>query len=149
MVNPRFGQSKFLAVAALLVVAGCAQQPASRPIGFPQTAQAIPDDGIEPLRSGTTVVQASEDGDETLEERARRVFATQPPPAANLPDQALDQELLFKFLLSEIAGQPAVQGFLDRHPEQMPVLVFVPCSEGQLLEACALRSAATRICAAV
>jgi tetratricopeptide (TPR) repeat protein len=118
MVNPWFGHSRFLALVALLAAAGCAQQPANRPIGFPQTAQTISDDGIEPLRSGTTVVQASDDGEETLEERARRVFATQPPPATNLPDQALDQELLFKFLLSEIAGQRgnmqlAAQGYLD------------------------------------
>ena len=49
--------------------------------------------------------------------RARSSELT-PPPPANLPDKSLDQELLFKFLLSEIAGQRgnlqlAAQGYLD------------------------------------
>ena len=122
MVKLKLPNCRFLTFIAVLVavlsMAACAQQPASRPIGFPQTAQAEPDDGIEPLRSGATVVQASDEGEETLEERARRVFATQPPPPTNLPDTALDQELLFKFLLSEIAGQRgnmqlAAQGYLE------------------------------------
>ena len=72
-----------------------------------------------PLEPWPSLAQAGDDQDEdALEERARRIFGDAPPAATNLPDKSLDQELLFKFLLSEIAGQRgnlqlAAQGYLD------------------------------------
>ena len=75
-------------------------------------------DGAWPLSPWSDLAQAGDDDGEGLEDRARQVFGTAPPPPANLPDKSLDQELLFKFLLSEIAGQRgnlqlAAQGYLD------------------------------------
>jgi len=107
---------KCLPLFGALALVGCAQHPVQGPIGFPPaglTASA----GEVSLPSGTRLAQQDDEQD-SLEQRARRVFANQPPPASNLPDTALDQELLFKFLLSEIAGQRgnsqlAAQGYLE------------------------------------
>ncbi|HZR02713.1 MAG TPA: tetratricopeptide repeat protein [Burkholderiales bacterium] len=98
---------------AVLSLAACAQNPATHPIGFPPHSLTASANDLPISR----VAQQS-DEEESLEERARRIFATQPPPATNLPDTALNQELLFKFLLSEIAAQRgnpqlAAQGFLE------------------------------------
>lgn len=54
---------------------------------------------------------------ESFDERARRVLGESSPGAA-LPHRTLDQEVLYKFLLSEIAGQRgnyqlAAQGYYD------------------------------------
>jgi len=55
---------------------------------------------------------------ENYEERAREVFGTKPLPRADLPDRSLDSDLLYKFLLAEIAGQRgeyqiAAQAYLE------------------------------------
>jgi tetratricopeptide (TPR) repeat protein len=106
----------YLAAAALVAFIGCAQQPqVQTPTGAPTSTQTASADAMLPLRPVPALAQADED---SLEERARRVFADSPPPATDLPDTALDQQLLFKFLLSEIAGQRgnlqlAAQGYLD------------------------------------
>ncbi|MEO8156293.1 MAG: tetratricopeptide repeat protein [Betaproteobacteria bacterium] len=42
---------------------------------------------------------------ENFEAQARDVFGTKALPQADLPDRSLDSELLYKFLLAEIAGQ--------------------------------------------
>jgi tetratricopeptide (TPR) repeat protein len=105
-----------LPLIGALAVAGCAAQPVAGPIGFPPAALTASAQDVG-LPDATRLAQQDDD-EETLEQRARRVFANQPPPASNLPDTALDQELLFKFLLSEIAAQRgnaqlAAQGYLD------------------------------------
>ncbi len=111
---------QILAVAALATLGGCAHQlqtdvRAGDPFGT-RTAAA---DGMLPLEPWPSLAQAGDDEDEdALEERARRIFGDAPPAPTNLPDKSLDQELLFKFLLSEIAGQRgnlqlAAQGYLD------------------------------------
>jgi len=105
---------RFLIALSALAMAACAQKPAIHPIGFPpMTASA---DAIE-LPHASQIAQ-NEGDEDTLEDRARRVFQNSPPPAADLPDTALNQELLFKFLLSEIAGQRgnlqlSAQGYLE------------------------------------
>src|ERR1700730_11792651 len=40
-----------------------------------------------------------------FEERAREVLGAKTPPRTDLPEQTLDSDLLYKFLLAEIAGQ--------------------------------------------
>jgi tetratricopeptide (TPR) repeat protein len=103
-----------VALGALALVA-CAQQPANRgPIGFPLSSLTASTDNA---MLGAQLAQQGDD-EESLEDKARRIFANEPPPATNLPGTALDQELLFKFLLSEIAGQRgnlqlAAQGYLE------------------------------------
>jgi tetratricopeptide (TPR) repeat protein len=99
---------------SVLFLAACAQQPVLGPIGFPPHSLTASAQDV-PLPARLAQQSAEE---ESLEERARRILANQPPPASNLPDTALDQELLFKFLLSEIAGQRgnmqlAAQGYLE------------------------------------
>jgi tetratricopeptide (TPR) repeat protein len=104
----------FIALTAACACAACAQHPTQVRSGAASGS----------LSAGPTVsadlalqlAQASEDED-SLEERARRILRNSPPPST-LPDRSLDQELLFKFLLSEIAGQRgnaqlAAQGYLD------------------------------------
>jgi len=104
----------FVIVSCALALGACAQKPALHPIGFPaMTASA---DANELPVSGYLAQNADEE--ETLEDRARRVFQNSAPPPGDLPDAALDQELLFKFLLSEIAGQRgnlqlSAQGYLE------------------------------------
>jgi len=53
-----------------------------------------------------------------FEQRARQVFGTRALPREDLPERALDSELLYKFLLAEIAGQRenyqiAAQAYLE------------------------------------
>lgn len=55
---------------------------------------------------------------ENYEQRAREVFGTRAPPRMDLPDRSLDSDLLFKFLLAEIASQRgnyqvAAKAYLD------------------------------------
>jgi len=105
---------RFLLALPALALCACAQKPALHPIGFPpMTASADAAD----VSFSTRIAQNADD-EETLEERARRVFQNTAPPPTDLPDTALDQELLFKFLLSEIAGQRgnlqlSAQGYLE------------------------------------
>lgn len=103
---------KALVAVAALALAACAQQPTQHPIGFPPITASIDDLAL------TTQIAQNSSEEESLEDRARRIFLNSPPPATDVPDTALNQELLFKFLLSEIAGQRgnlqlAAQGYLE------------------------------------
>jgi tetratricopeptide (TPR) repeat protein len=65
---------------------------------------------LRPVPGAGLTAQAT---DSTLEERARQVFGD-----SNLPGRSLDEELLYKFLLAEIAGQRgnmplAAQAYLE------------------------------------
>jgi tetratricopeptide (TPR) repeat protein len=107
---------RLTATLSLLALAACAQQPTASRLGNAGAAgQAV---SAGPAASLDDVLQLAQASDEdSLEERARRVLRNSPPPPT-LPDRTLDQELLFKFLLSEIAGQRgnaqlAAQGYLD------------------------------------
>src|SRR5689334_19526406 len=105
---------------ALLVSAACAQQPrqaGSLPsLPGARTASA---DWTLPERA-LAQTDDEDDGDAaapSLEDRARAMFNDQ-PLRASLPGNELNQELLFKFLVSEIAGQRgnvqlAAQGYLE------------------------------------
>ncbi len=58
------------------------------------------------------------DPEDSFEERARRVFGTHSLSPADLPGRDLDSDLLYKFLLAEIAGQRgsyqiAAQAYLE------------------------------------
>lgn len=102
-----------LIALAALALGACAHEPARHPIGFPPVTASAADD----LSFSTRLVQNVEE-DESLEDRARRVFQNAPPPPGDLPGTSLDQQLLFKFLLSEIAGQRgnmqlSAQGYLE------------------------------------
>ena len=108
------------ATAALLALCGCAQQPiASGPLPLPMTQTASTDWNV-PLHPDGTLAQADDEeavDEPSLEERARAVFGNK-PMRGTLPDNELNQELLFKFLLSEIAAQRgnmqlAAQGYLE------------------------------------
>ena len=86
--------------------------------GYRWTRGRPPPTGCGRLAPWPELAQAGDDDGDSLEDRARQIFGASPPPPANLPDKSLDQELLFKFLLSEIAGQRgnlqlAAQGYLD------------------------------------
>jgi len=102
-----------LIALAALALGACAHEPSLHPIGFPPVTASAADD----LSFSTQLAQNAEE-DESLEDRARRVFQNAPPPPGDLPDTSLDQQLLFKFLLSEIAGQRgnmqlSAQGYLE------------------------------------
>jgi tetratricopeptide (TPR) repeat protein len=109
-------EPKLLIALAALALAACAQQPATRgPIGFPPGSLTASSDNSV---LGAQLAQQSGDDEESLEDKARRIFMNEQQAPANLPGAALDQELLFKFLLSEIAGQRgnlqlAAQGYLE------------------------------------
>src|SRR5262245_20073743 len=67
--------------------------------------------------AGPGAVSAQADP-ENYEDRAREVLGTKSLPQAGLPDRSLDSDLLYKFLLAEIAGQRgsyqvAAQAYLD------------------------------------
>ncbi len=106
------------AAAALLALCGCAQQPtASGPLPLPMTHTASAD-WSGPLHPDGALAQADDESDpSSLEERARAIFGNE-PMHGTLPDNQLNQELLFKFLLSEIAAQRgnlplAAQGYME------------------------------------
>ena len=90
-----------LPAAALLALCACAQQPtATGPLPFP-TTQTASADWAGPLHPDGTLAQADDEADpSSLEERARAVFGNT-PLQGTLPDNELNQELLFKFLLSD------------------------------------------------
>ena len=103
---------------AALALCGCAQQPhTSGPLPLPMTHTASTDWTIA-AQPDADDVQTDEDSDgATLEDRARAVLGNK-PLRGTLPDAELNQELLFKFLMSEIAAQRgdtrlAAQGYLD------------------------------------
>src|SRR3954468_1268490 len=105
---------------ALLVSAACAQQPrTAEPLPSPRGAHTASADWTLPARA---LAQTDDEDDEdaaapSLEDRARALF-TDKPLRGTLPENELNQELLFKFLVSEIAGQRgniqlAAQGYLE------------------------------------
>jgi len=106
---------------AVMVLTGCAQvgttnkplpahnQTASTQVFLSQLSDG---DGDEEDDSA-----AEAPSSESLEQRAQRVFGSS-APRGTLPENTLNQEILYKFLLSEIAGQRgnsqlAAQGYLD------------------------------------
>src|SRR5689334_1811584 len=111
----------YLPVAfVLLMSSACAQQPhrgtgalarpgahtASADLALPRHVLAQEDDQDE-----------KDEGGPSLEERARSLFGTQ-ALRGTLPANELNQEIMFKFLISEIASQRgnsqlAAQGYLD------------------------------------
>ena len=104
--------------AAALALCGCAQQPpASGLLPLPTTHTASTDWTIA-AQPDADDLQTDDDSDgATLEDRARAVLGSK-PLRGSLPDAELNQELLFKFLMSEIAAQRgdtrlAAQGYLD------------------------------------
>ncbi|HTS54248.1 MAG TPA: tetratricopeptide repeat protein [Burkholderiales bacterium] len=107
-----------LSAAAVFALYGCAQQPsANGPLPLPTTQTASTDWTVAVQPDGTGA-QSDDDGDSAgYEDRARAVLGNK-PPRGTLPDTQLSQELLYKFLLSEIAAQRgdlqlAAQGYLD------------------------------------
>ncbi len=108
-----------MAAVALLGVCGCAQQPttASGPLPLPTTQTASTDWTVAVQPDGTLGGSDDDADTVTLEDRARAVLGNK-PMHGTLPDNDLSQDLLFKFLLSEIAAQRgdlqfAAQGYLD------------------------------------
>jgi tetratricopeptide (TPR) repeat protein len=107
----------FLPVAAaMLMCSACAQQPrnsAASATGA-HTASA---DWTLPARLAQTEDQDGEDEAPSLEDRARAMFKDK-PLSGTLPQNELNSELLFKYLVAEIASQrgnvqAAAQGFLE------------------------------------
>ena len=103
---------------ATVVAGGCTQHHAQLgPLSIP-TSQTASADWSIPIDPEDRFAQVDEDADPTtLEERARAIFGNT-PLRGNLPDNSLSQELLFKFLVSEIAAQRgnlqlAAQGYLE------------------------------------
>jgi tetratricopeptide (TPR) repeat protein len=102
---------------AILLSAGCAQQPRVSG-GLPTGAHTASTDWTLP--EGTLAQNDDEQDDDagpSLDDRARALFGDK-PLRGTLPGNELNQELLFKFLLSEIAGQRgnvqlAAQGYLE------------------------------------
>lgn len=102
---------------AAMILAGCAQ-----------VNQTYVPDAPEPRAAFSEVLVSQLSGEDeeegtdgmpvdSFDERARRVLGETSPGVA-LPERALDQEVLYKFLLSEIAGQRgnyqlAAQGYFD------------------------------------
>lgn len=103
---------------ALLVLAGCAQQP--RTAGSPSVAPGAHTASADWTLPGGLAQTDDQDDDDTgpsLEDRARALFGDK-ALRGTLPPNELNQELLFKFLLSEIASQRgnvqmAAQGYLE------------------------------------
>lgn len=56
------------------------------------------------MAAAGSALSAQADPD-NFEAQAREVFGTRTLPSADLPDRSLDSDLLYKFLLAEIAGQ--------------------------------------------
>ncbi len=68
--------------------------------------------------AGADAALSAQADPENFEERAREVFGTKSLSSADLPDRKLDSDLLYKFLLAEIAGQRgnyqiAAQAYLE------------------------------------
>jgi tetratricopeptide (TPR) repeat protein len=106
------------AAVAILLSAGCAEQP--RTAGLPSVPGAHTASADWTLPEGSLAQsddQDDDDGGPTLEDRARALFGDK-ALRGTLPGNELSQELLFKFLLSEIASQRgnvqmAAQGYLE------------------------------------
>src|SRR5262245_27388779 len=103
-------RSPLLSIAAL--VASCAMLAACANSG-----SRAPGNAADHVAGPGAAVSAQADP-ENYEDRAREVLGTRSLPQAGLPDRALDSDLLYKFLLAEIAGQRgsyqvAAQAYLD------------------------------------
>ena len=106
------------AAVAILLSAGCAEQP--RTAGLPSVPGAHTASADWTLPEGSLAQSDDQDDDDTgptLEDRARALFGDK-ALRGTLPGNELSQELLFKFLLSEIASQRgnvqmAAQGYLE------------------------------------
>src|SRR5882724_304514 len=101
-----------LLTASCLVLSACAQ-PGAR-AGSP----ALAADGVMASEAAMDWSAQAADPEDSFEERARRVFGTQSLSPADLPGRDLDSDLLYKFLLAEIAGQRgsyqvAAQAYLE------------------------------------
>ena len=108
-----------LLTASILTLSACAQ-PGAQTGGSP----ALAADGVMASEASMDWSAQATDPDEgsgpqdSFEERARRVFGTQSLSPADLPGRDLDSDLLYKFLLAEIAGQRgsyqvAAQAYLE------------------------------------
>jgi tetratricopeptide (TPR) repeat protein len=108
-----------LLTASILTLSACAQ-PGAQTGGSP----ALAADGVMASETSMDWSAQATDPDEgsgpedSYEERARRVFGTQSLSPADLPGRDLDSDLLYKFLLAEIAGQRgnyqvAAQAYLE------------------------------------
>ncbi len=101
-----------LFTASCLALSACAQQ------GARAGAPALAAEGVVTSEAAMDWSAQAADPDENFEERARRVFGTQSLFPTDLPAGDLDSDLLYKFLLGEIAGQRgsyqiAAQAYLD------------------------------------
>src|SRR5260221_4450057 len=82
-------------------------------------ARAGHDGGTSRLAAAGADTDLSAQADpDHFEEQAREVFGTKSLPRADLPDRTLDSDLLYKFLLAEVAGQRgnyqlAAQAYLE------------------------------------
>lgn len=101
-----------LLAASCLTLSACAQ-PGAR-AGSPVLAA----DGMMASEASLDWSAQAADPEDGFEERARRVFGTQSLSPADLPGRELDSDLLYKFLLAEIAAQRgsyqvAAQAYLE------------------------------------
>ncbi|HTT38493.1 MAG TPA: tetratricopeptide repeat protein [Burkholderiales bacterium] len=112
-----FKVSILAAASAPLILCGCAEQPTSTPLPVPRAHTASVDWRV-PLGPDTGLAQADDDSEPpTLEDRARALLGDK-TLGGTLPNNQLSQEMLFKFLVSEIAAQRgnlqlAAQGYLE------------------------------------
>ncbi|HEX4984725.1 MAG TPA: tetratricopeptide repeat protein [Burkholderiales bacterium] len=95
-----------LSVLACLALAACAQA-GPRPAGGAPSRVASVGEGL-----------SAQSDPENYEERAREVLGVKALPRADLPDRKLDSDVLYKFLLAEIASQRgsyqvATQAYLE------------------------------------
>ncbi len=107
-----------LLTVSCLVLSACAQ-PGARAGSPAHTVDSVVASGVSMNWSAQATEPSEGSGPEdSFEERARRVFGTQSLFPGDLPGRDLDSDLLYKFLLAEIAGQRgsyqvAAQAYLD------------------------------------
>jgi tetratricopeptide (TPR) repeat protein len=107
-----------LLTVSYLALSACAQ-PGARAGSPAHTADSVVASGAAMDWSAQATDPSEGSGPEdSFEERARRVFGTQSLSPADLPGRDLDSDLLYKFLLAEIAGQRgsyqvAAQAYLE------------------------------------
>jgi len=107
-----FSCPAFFLTASCLALGACAQT------GARTVAPALVADGVLASEAFTDWSAQADEPENSFEERARRVFGTQSLSPADLPGRNLDSELLYKFLLAEIASQRgsyqvAAQAYLE------------------------------------
>jgi len=81
-------------------------------------AHAVRDGGAHIAAAGADADLPAQTDPENFEQQAREVFGTKVLPHTDLPNGVLDSDLLYKFLLAEIAGQRgnyqvAAQAYLE------------------------------------